>query len=80
MTSQTRAYDPETVATMIAVLDQAIAALPPDQRGQERKTLIASKIMGSAAAAGERDPLRLKAAGLAIISGGVQTVERGLSC
>jgi hypothetical protein len=67
MPSQTIAYDPEMVATMIAVLDQAVAALPPDQRGQERKTLIASKIL-SAAAAGERDPLRLKAAGLTVIS------------
>jgi hypothetical protein len=44
MTKQTTAYDPETVATMIAVLDQAIAALPADQRGQERKTLIASRL------------------------------------
>jgi hypothetical protein len=61
MTSQTAAYDPETVATLTAVLDQAFAALPPDQRVQERKTILASKIL-SAASAGERDPVRLKAA------------------
>jgi hypothetical protein len=62
----TAAYDPQTIATFIAVLDQAIAALPQDRRTQARKTQLASQIL-SAAAAGERDPIRLHAAALAII-------------
>jgi hypothetical protein len=58
------AFDPETVSLLGAVLKQAIAALPADSRSQERKTLLASKIL-SAAASGERDPIRLRAAALA---------------
>jgi hypothetical protein len=61
MIGRTAAYDPETVSTLIVVLDQAFAALPPDERTQERKVKIASKIL-SAASAGERDPSRLRAA------------------
>jgi hypothetical protein len=59
------AFDPETVSLLGAVLEQAIAALPPDRRSQERKTLLASKLL-SAAWAGERDPARLQAAALAV--------------
>src|SRR3954451_10971903 len=71
MASQTAAYDPETVATLTAVLDQAFLALPPNQRLQERKTVLASKIL-SAASTGERDPVRLKAAALAMGASGAQ--------
>jgi hypothetical protein len=59
------AFDPETVSLLGAVLEQAIGALPPDRRSQEQKTLLASKIL-SAASAGERDPVRLQAAALAV--------------
>ena len=58
------AFDPETVSLLGAVLEQAIAALPADHRSQGRKTLLASKIR-SAASAGERDPVVLRAAALA---------------
>ena len=58
------AFDPETVSLLGAVLEQAIAALPADHRSQGRKTLLASKIL-SAASAGERDPVVLRAAALA---------------
>ena len=51
--------------------DQAIAALPAVERVQERKIMLASKIL-SAAAAGERDPARLKAAALAWVPTGKQ--------
>jgi hypothetical protein len=61
----TAAYDPQTITTLSAVLDQAIAALPQDRRSQARKVQLASRIL-SAAAAGERDPIRLQAAALAI--------------
>jgi hypothetical protein len=43
MLTKMAAFDPETVSLLGAVLDQAIAALPPDDRSQERKTLLASK-------------------------------------
>ena len=59
------AFDPETVSLLGAVLDQAIAALPPERRTQERKTLLAAQIL-SAASSGERDPARLQAAALAV--------------
>ena len=71
MALQTASYDPETVATLTAVLDQAFAALPPNQRVQERKTVLASKIL-CAASTGERDPVRLKAAALAMGASGAQ--------
>jgi hypothetical protein len=64
MAAETAAYDPQTIATFVAVLDQAIAALPQDRRTQARKTQLACQILG-AAAAGERDPIRLQTAALA---------------
>jgi hypothetical protein len=59
------AFDPETVSLLSAVLEDAVAALPKARRSQERKTLLASNIL-SAASAGERDPVRLRAAALAV--------------
>jgi hypothetical protein len=64
MLTNTAAFDPETVSLLGAVLNEAIAALPPAGRSQERKTLLASKLL-SAAAAGVRDPVHLRAAALA---------------
>jgi hypothetical protein len=66
MLTNTAVFDPETVSLLSAVLDQAIAALPPGGRSQERKTLLASKLL-SAASTGERDPVRLRAAALALL-------------
>jgi hypothetical protein len=65
MLTKPAAFDPDTVSLLGAVLEQAIAKLPPDGRSQERKTLLASKLL-SAASAGERDPVRLQAAALAV--------------
>jgi hypothetical protein len=58
-------FDPETVSLLSAVLEDAAAALPPNLRSQERKSILASKLL-SAASAGERDPIRLRAAALAL--------------
>ena len=58
------AFDSETVSILSSVLERAIAALPRRQRTEERKTRLASSILG-AAARGERDPIRLYAAALA---------------
>jgi len=46
---------------LTAALNQAFAALPADERTQERKVRLASQIL-SAASAGERDLSRLRAA------------------
>jgi hypothetical protein len=58
-------YDPETVSLLTEVLDRAAAAIPREQRTNECKTRLASNILG-AAAAGERDPIRLYAAALSV--------------
>ena len=65
------AFDPDTFSVLGSVVELGIGALPPDDRSQERKTLLASKIL-SAASAGERDPVRLQAAALAVGPYGAQ--------
>jgi len=55
MLTNTTAFDPETVSLLSAVLDQALGALPLDSRSQERKTLLASKLL-CAASVGEGTP------------------------
>ena len=57
------AYDPETISMLSTVLERVVAALPDDDRTDERKTRLASSILG-AAARGERDPIRLYAMAL----------------
>ena len=57
------AYDPETISMLTTVLERAVAALPYQDRTEERTTRLASSIL-SAAARGERDPLLLYAAAL----------------
>ena len=57
------AYDPETISMLTTVLERALAALPRQDRTEERKTRLASSILG-AAARGERDPLLLYATAL----------------
>ena len=57
------AYDPETISMLITVLERAVAALPRQDQTEERKTRLASSILG-AAARGERDPLLLYATAL----------------
>jgi hypothetical protein len=60
-----QSYDPETVFVLSAVLERAAASLPKEQQTQQRKTIIASQLLG-AAANGERDPIRLYQAALAV--------------
>lgn len=57
-------FDPETITLLGNVLERAAAELPHDRFSQERKVRLASDIL-SAAAEGERDPVRLCAAALA---------------
>jgi len=53
------ALDPEALKLLQSVLDEAWASLSPDERAKTSKTLVASRLL-AAAAAGERDPLRLR--------------------
>ena len=59
------AYNPETISMLSTVLERAIAALPHQQRTEERKARLASSIL-RAAARGERDPIRLYATALVV--------------
>ena len=72
MLTKIAAFDPETVSLLGAVLDQAIAALPPDGRSQERKTLLASKLLSAASARGKETPSVCREAALAVGPYGTQ--------
>jgi hypothetical protein len=56
-------FDPETIKIMRAVLDDAWAALRPNQQRELAKVHLAERIL-AAAANGERDPARLRARAL----------------
>jgi hypothetical protein len=58
-----RAFEPETISMLRAVLDDAYDSLPAYLRTQERKTILAERLL-NLAAAGETDRIRLRAAAL----------------
>jgi hypothetical protein len=59
MTAQQPVYfDLETVSLLREVLDNAWALLPMEQRASMSRTILAERILKSAAG-GERDPIRL---------------------
>jgi hypothetical protein len=59
-----RSYlDPETLALLKRVYDDALSTLPVSQQTSERRSQIATRILGLAAA-GERDSVRLRRAAL----------------
>ena len=57
------AFDPETIALLRAVLDEAWDSLNAQEQAQSSKTLLAERIL-HLAATGERDPVRLRVAAL----------------
>ena len=59
-------FQPELVELMKSVLDDATATLPEAKRTSTMKAEIASHIL-ECAAKGERDPMRLKIAGLTAV-------------
>jgi hypothetical protein len=64
MTAQQPVYfDLETVALLREVLDNAWVSLPMEQRASMSRTILAERILKSAAG-GERDPIRLLEAAL----------------
>jgi hypothetical protein len=60
-------FDPETIVLLKKVLAEAERALPMRRRSSEARVKLATGIL-KAAANGERDPSRLRAAGLVSIS------------
>jgi hypothetical protein len=56
-------FDPETVALLREILDDAWACLAPEQQATMQKTALAERILKSAAQ-GERDRERLRDAAL----------------
>jgi hypothetical protein len=59
-------YDPETIILLKKVLADAESTLPKQRRSSEARVRLATGIL-KAAAEGERDPSRLRAAGLVAI-------------
>ena len=57
------AFDPETIALLLAVLDEAWDSLNAQEQAQSSKSLLAERIL-HLAATGERDPVRLRVAAL----------------
>ena len=51
--------DPEALKLLQSVLDETWASLSPEEKAKTSKTLVASRLL-AAAAAGERDPARLR--------------------
>jgi hypothetical protein len=59
-------FDPNTIVLLKKVLAEAEQTLPNQRRSSEARVKFATGIL-EAAAKGERDPLRLRAAGLVSI-------------
>jgi hypothetical protein len=63
MTTHGAIFDPETVALLERVLNEAWKTLSHSQQERLSKTVLAERIL-TAAGLGERDPLRLRARAL----------------
>jgi hypothetical protein len=66
MTQGSATYDPDTITLLKTVLAEAEQTLPVQWRSSEARVKLATGIL-KAAAEGERDPSRLRAAGLVAI-------------
>jgi hypothetical protein len=60
------AHTPETLQLLRDVLEDTWAALPPHERKRTSKTNLAMRLV-EMAAAGERDPARLRSAALSTV-------------
>jgi hypothetical protein len=59
-------YTPETVKLLRDALEDARAALRPDERARASKTMLAIRLL-EVAAEGERDPARLRSEALSTV-------------
>jgi hypothetical protein len=68
MSSSSLPFDPETLAVLKAVFEQACELLPPHQRSQEMRSALADLILRRAAD-GERNPAQLRTYALMEVAG-----------
>jgi hypothetical protein len=66
---QRMSFDPETISLLRKTLDDAWERLRPEQRAMTSRTLLAERILKSAAK-GERNPERLRSAALTALADG----------
>ena len=59
-------YTPETLTLLRDALDDAWAALRPDERARASETMLAARLL-ELAAEGERDPARLRSEALSTV-------------
>ena len=59
-------HNPDTMKLLRDVLDDAWAALRPDERARASKSMLAARLL-EVAAAGERNPARLLSAALSTV-------------
>jgi len=59
MSSTTGPLDPDTLAILKAVFEEACSLLPPNRRSDEMRSVLAVRLL-KCAAEGERNPLRLR--------------------
>lgn len=57
------AFQPQTLSMLKAVFDEVVNGLPPHEQTQERKTLLASRLL-IMASEGEKDPHSLRTAAI----------------
>ena len=66
------AFDPETLAALRAVFDEACLALPSGQHTPSMRSTLAERILKKAGE-GERDPVRLRAYALMQVASPVES-------
>ncbi|MGA9001460.1 MAG: hypothetical protein WB504_03225 [Pseudolabrys sp.] len=64
--AQVAAFSPETIELLRSVLDDAWKSMRPEERVRTSKTAIGVRIL-EMAAAGERDPIRLRAEAATVV-------------
>jgi hypothetical protein len=75
MLARDRTFDPATLRILQSVFEEAAAALPREQQTQQRKTMLASRIL-YLAWSGETDPVRLRTAALLHVAPRVVSEKR----
>jgi hypothetical protein len=70
------AFDPETLAVLRAVFDEACLALPAGQHTPSMRSTLAERILKKAGE-GERDPMRLRAYALLQAASPVESGQAG---
>ena len=76
MSTTNRSFDPETLAILRDAFDEACDLLPPDQRTEEMRLVLAGRIL-THAAKGERNPAQLRAYALTEVAAPTIGIREG---